>query len=40
MTVVGFASRIAPARKKAALRTLVQTTRGISQMLGAPTTHK
>ncbi|HKZ84154.1 MAG TPA: IclR family transcriptional regulator [Anaerolineae bacterium] len=38
MTVVGFAGRIGAARKKAALRTLVQTTRRISQMLGAPAT--
>ena len=40
MTVVGFTGRIAATRKKAALRALLQTTRRISQMLGAPATNK
>jgi len=40
MTVVGFASRISAARKKTAIRALLQATRHISHMLGAPTTNK
>ncbi|HET7089516.1 MAG TPA: IclR family transcriptional regulator [Anaerolineae bacterium] len=36
MTVVGFTGRISAARKKTAIRALLQTTRRISHLLGAP----
>jgi IclR family acetate operon transcriptional repressor len=40
LTVVGFSSRLTATRKKTAIRALLQTTRSVSQLLGALATDK